>query len=53
MIMNDGGKGEFVESTPPMLGIWDTLLAVGSLSAPLRYSGCDCQQPADLPGPVL
>ena len=29
MIVNDGGKGEFEESTPPMLGIWETLLAVG------------------------
>lgn len=26
MIKNDGGKGEFLESTPPMLGIWNTLL---------------------------
>lgn len=26
LIRNDGGKGEFVESTPPMLGIWDTLM---------------------------
>lgn len=26
MIKADGGKGEFVESTPPMLGIWNTLL---------------------------
>ena len=28
MIKNDGGKGEFQESTPPMLGIWNTLLKV-------------------------
>ncbi|GLC40077.1 hypothetical protein PLESTM_000989800 [Pleodorina starrii] len=26
LIRNDGGSGEFAESTPPMLGIWDTLL---------------------------
>jgi hypothetical protein len=26
MIRNDGGKGEYTESTPPMLGIWNTLL---------------------------
>ncbi|KXZ43661.1 hypothetical protein GPECTOR_83g273 [Gonium pectorale] len=26
LIRNDGGKGDFQESTPPMLGIWDTLL---------------------------
>lgn len=30
MIINDGGQGKFQESTPPMLGIWDTLLNVGS-----------------------
>ena len=32
MIINDGGQGHFEESTPPMLGIWDTLLAVSSPS---------------------
>mmetsp|Transcript_14638 Transcript_14638/g.42847 ORF Transcript_14638/g.42847 Transcript_14638/m.42847 type:complete len:288 (-) Transcript_14638:1205-2068(-) len=26
MIVNDGGKGTYTESTPPMLGIWNTLL---------------------------
>mmetsp|Transcript_19098 Transcript_19098/g.32768 ORF Transcript_19098/g.32768 Transcript_19098/m.32768 type:complete len:348 (-) Transcript_19098:373-1416(-) len=26
LIKNDGGRGEFVETTPPMLGIWETLL---------------------------
>ncbi|MEW5316999.1 MAG: hypothetical protein WDW38_008333 [Sanguina aurantia] len=26
MIKNDGGAGKFIESTPPMLGIWHTLL---------------------------
>lgn len=26
MIKNDGGKGEFSEITPPMLGIWNTLV---------------------------
>jgi len=30
MIMNDGGKGDYTEVTPPMLGIWETVLAVGS-----------------------
>ena len=29
--MNDGGKGDYTEVTPPMLGIWDTVLAVGSI----------------------
>lgn len=28
MIKNDGGSGKFIESTPPMLGIWNTLLKV-------------------------
>ena len=27
MIINDGGSGAFVEETPPMLGIFDTILA--------------------------
>lgn len=27
MIMADGGRGDFEESTPPMLGIFDTILA--------------------------
>ncbi len=26
LIRNDGGKGDYVETTPPMLGIWNTLL---------------------------
>ncbi len=26
LIRNDGGKGVFEETVPPMLGIWDTLL---------------------------
>ncbi|GMH43533.1 hypothetical protein BSKO_11455 [Bryopsis sp. KO-2023] len=26
MIKNDGGSGDYKESTPPMLGIWNTLL---------------------------
>ena len=30
MIRNDGGKGDYTEVTPPMLGIWETVLAVGS-----------------------
>jgi hypothetical protein len=29
LIRNDGGKGEYTESTPPMLGIWNTLLKAG------------------------
>lgn len=29
MIRRDGGAGEFTESTPPMLDIWDTFLQVG------------------------
>ena len=28
LIVNDGGTGMFQESTPPMLGIWNTLLNV-------------------------
>lgn len=32
MIKNDGGAGKFTESTPPMLGIWHTLLKVGGWS---------------------
>lgn len=27
MIRADGGTGVFTELTPPMLGIWDTLVA--------------------------
>jgi hypothetical protein len=26
MIRADGGSGDYVEATPPMLGIWNTLL---------------------------
>jgi len=26
MIQHDGGTGDFIEDTPPMLGIWNTLL---------------------------
>ena len=26
MIQNDGGTGDYIEDTPPMLGIWNTLL---------------------------
>ncbi len=36
MIINDGGKGEYTEDTSPMLGIWDSVLAVGSLSPPFE-----------------
>lgn len=28
LIQADGGKGDYTESTPPMLGIWNTLLKV-------------------------
>ncbi len=28
LIRNDGGKGDYTETTPPMLGIWDTLMQV-------------------------
>lgn len=35
MILNDGGKGEYSEVTVPMLGIWDTVLAVGSTPLPV------------------
>jgi hypothetical protein len=28
LIRNDGGEGEYTESTPAVLGIWDTLLQV-------------------------
>lgn len=34
MILNDGGKGDYNEVTVPMLGIWDTVLAVGSTPLP-------------------
>ena len=33
MIIADGGRGEFTEETPPMLGIFDTILA-GRLTRP-------------------
>ena len=38
MIQRDGGKGDYIEFTPPMLGIWNTLLKV----AHLRPSPCPC-----------
>jgi hypothetical protein len=28
LIRNDGGKGDYIEDTPAMLSIWDTLLKV-------------------------
>ena len=34
MIINDGGQGDYKEVTLPMLGIWDTVLAVGSIPCP-------------------
>ena len=32
MIQNDGGKGLYEELTPPMLGIWETLLNVSHVT---------------------
>ena len=37
MIINDSGKGKYKEVTPPMLGIWDTVLAVGSFLLLFRF----------------
>jgi len=31
MIVNDGGSGSFVETSPGMLSVWDTLLTVRKL----------------------
>ncbi len=31
MIVNDGGSGSFVETSPGMLSVWDTLLTVRQL----------------------
>jgi hypothetical protein len=43
MIRKDGGKGEYVESTPPMLTIWDTFLKVWGLRDGLRRRpSCAC-----------
>ena len=36
LILNDGGNGEFVELTPPALGIWNTLLEVSASSWSLK-----------------
>jgi len=38
LIQADGGKGDFVEATPPMLGIWNTLLN-GSADATWVFMG--------------
>ena len=32
MIVNDGGSGSFVETSPGMLSVWDTLLTVRALA---------------------
>ena len=37
MIRNDGGMGDYTESTPPMLGIWNTLLKVPDGQLPLDF----------------
>ena len=45
MIVNDGGTGDYTEVTPPMLGIWDTVLGVGStsfLTTPQPATHCCC-----------
>lgn len=45
LIQNDGGKGDFVEDTPPMLGIWNTLLE-GKAEATwvfLQWEGVEAQ----------
>lgn len=38
LIQADGGKGEFVEITPPKLGIWDTVVA-GTADATWIFKG--------------
>mmetsp|Transcript_12288 Transcript_12288/g.26508 ORF Transcript_12288/g.26508 Transcript_12288/m.26508 type:complete len:344 (-) Transcript_12288:392-1423(-) len=46
MIKNDGGRGVYIESTPPMLGIWNTLLK-GQADATwvfLGWEGIEAQQ---------
>ena len=40
MIISDGGEGNYTEDTPPTLGIWETVLAVGSNS--LLCGPCSC-----------
>ena len=45
MIQADGGAGDFKESTPPMLGIWNTLLA-GNADATWvfrQWEGCEAE----------
>jgi ABC-type nitrate/sulfonate/bicarbonate transport system substrate-binding protein len=45
MIRADGGKGDFTETTPPMLGIWNTLLA-GEADATWvfrQWEGCEAE----------
>lgn len=45
MILDDGGKGDYAEVTPPMLGIWDTVMAVGStplLQTCIIAASCCC-----------
>ena len=45
MIQADGGKGDFAEATPPMLGIWNTLLA-GNADATWvfrQWEGCEAE----------
>ena len=45
MIQSDGGAGDFAETTPPMLGIWNTLLA-GNADATWvfrQWEGCEAE----------
>ena len=45
MIQADGGAGDFAEATPPMLGIWNTLLA-GNADATWvfrQWEGCEAE----------
>ena len=42
MIQADGGKGDFAEATPPMLGIWNTLLAGNADATWVCRQGAGC-----------
>ena len=47
LIQADGGKGDYKEVAPPMLGIWNTLLA-GEAQATWVFMGCvDARPPRD------
>jgi hypothetical protein len=45
MIRNDGGKGEFVEATPPKLDVWGSVLR-GEAAATWVFLGWECVQAA-------